>query len=234
MNVGRKGSEQHLTVEGLETISSQQIGVLTRAWHKERSPKQGGTMCLRQPESVTVGKALLSVWPRCPLLMGASLWSVGSDQPSCSLAPQSLSLIERGNPSRSLEQVCRWAHSQQRQDPGHAEHHDHVVFLTRQDFGPSGMQGTVFAMARCVQLQGRGRGCLWGHPRRTGGVCFNKKILGTWEQDLAGQVGKLCSGFLGTRESEGVLLWSLLLWLKLQLAGHQALALCSPSWDLAA
>ncbi|KAK2098504.1 A disintegrin and metalloproteinase with thrombospondin motifs 14 [Saguinus oedipus] len=51
---------------------------------------------------------------------------------------QSLSLIERGNPSRSLEQVCRWAHSQQRQDPGHAEHHDHVVFLTRQDFGPSG------------------------------------------------------------------------------------------------
>uniref|UniRef100_A0A452RPS1 ADAM metallopeptidase with thrombospondin type 1 motif 14 n=1 Tax=Ursus americanus TaxID=9643 RepID=A0A452RPS1_URSAM len=51
---------------------------------------------------------------------------------------QSLSLIERGNPSRSLEQVCRWAHSQQRQDPSHAEHHDHVVFLTRQDFGPSG------------------------------------------------------------------------------------------------
>ncbi|XP_049711744.1 A disintegrin and metalloproteinase with thrombospondin motifs 14 isoform X2 [Elephas maximus indicus] len=51
---------------------------------------------------------------------------------------QSLSLIERGDPSRSLEQVCRWAHSQQRQDPGHAEHHDHVIFLTRQDFGPSG------------------------------------------------------------------------------------------------
>ncbi|XP_006889103.1 PREDICTED: A disintegrin and metalloproteinase with thrombospondin motifs 14 [Elephantulus edwardii] len=51
---------------------------------------------------------------------------------------QSLSLIERGNPSRSLEQVCRWAHSQQRQDPGHSEHHDHVIFLTRQDFGPSG------------------------------------------------------------------------------------------------
>ena len=80
----------------------------------------------------------------------------------CSLAPQSLSLIERGNPSRSLEQVCRWAHSQQRQDPGHAEHHDHVVFLTRQDFGPSGTQGTVFAVARCVQLQGGGQGCLWG------------------------------------------------------------------------
>ncbi|XP_044095634.1 A disintegrin and metalloproteinase with thrombospondin motifs 14 isoform X1 [Neovison vison] len=51
---------------------------------------------------------------------------------------QSLSLIERGNPSRSLEQVCRWAHTQQRRDPSHSEHHDHVVFLTRQDFGPSG------------------------------------------------------------------------------------------------
>lgn len=52
---------------------------------------------------------------------------------------QSLSLIERGNPARSLEQVCRWAHSQQRQDPSHTEHHDHVIFLTRQNFGPSGM-----------------------------------------------------------------------------------------------
>ena len=165
---------------------------------------------------------------------GSLLWSAGSDQPPRSLAPQSLSLIERGNPSRSLEQVCRWAHSQQRQDPGHAEHHDHVIFLTRQDFGPSGMQGTVFAMARCVRQQGRGRSCLGGHPRRTGGIFFNKKILGTLEQDLARQVGKLCSGFLGTRESEGVPLWSLLLWLNLQLAGHQALALCSPSWDLAA
>ncbi|XP_060097171.1 A disintegrin and metalloproteinase with thrombospondin motifs 14 isoform X1 [Heteronotia binoei] len=51
---------------------------------------------------------------------------------------QSISLIERGNPSRSLEQVCRWAHSQQRSDPEHAEYHDHAVFLTRQDFGPAG------------------------------------------------------------------------------------------------
>eukprot|EP00079_Xenopus_tropicalis_P037693 XP_017951464.1 PREDICTED: A disintegrin and metalloproteinase with thrombospondin motifs 14 isoform X2 [Xenopus tropicalis] len=51
---------------------------------------------------------------------------------------QSISLIERGNPSRSLDQVCRWANSQQRSDPDHAEHHDHAVFLTRQDFGPAG------------------------------------------------------------------------------------------------
>ncbi|KAJ7426925.1 hypothetical protein WISP_11473 [Willisornis vidua] len=53
---------------------------------------------------------------------------------------QSVSLIERGNPSRSLEQVCRWAHSQQRSDPAHAEHHDHAIFLTRQDFGPADAQ----------------------------------------------------------------------------------------------
>ncbi|CAG04803.1 unnamed protein product, partial [Tetraodon nigroviridis] len=52
----------------------------------------------------------------------------------------SISLIERGNPSRSLEQVCRWANTQQRRDPEHAEYHDHAIFLTRQDFGPAGMQ----------------------------------------------------------------------------------------------
>lgn len=68
--------------------------------------------------------------------------------------PQSVSLIERGNPSRSLEQVCRWAHSQQRSDPEHAEYHDHAVFLTRQDFGPAGMQGTVFVSIRYVQFAG--------------------------------------------------------------------------------
>ncbi|XP_009639489.1 A disintegrin and metalloproteinase with thrombospondin motifs 14 [Egretta garzetta] len=64
---------------------------------------------------------------------------------------QSVSLIERGNPSRSLEQVCRWAHSQQRSDPEHAEYHDHAVFLTRQDFGPAGMQGTVFISISCFE-----------------------------------------------------------------------------------
>lgn len=54
---------------------------------------------------------------------------------------QSISLIERGNPSRSLENVCRWAFVQQKGDPDHAEHHDHAIFLTRQGFGPTGMQG---------------------------------------------------------------------------------------------
>ncbi|XP_040218263.1 A disintegrin and metalloproteinase with thrombospondin motifs 14 isoform X1 [Rana temporaria] len=72
---------------------------------------------------------------------------------------QSISLIERGNPSRSLEQVCRWAHSQQRSDPDHAEHHDHAVFLTRQDFGPAGMQGYAPVTGMCHPL----RSCTLNH-----------------------------------------------------------------------
>uniref|UniRef100_A0A8C6W6E8 ADAM metallopeptidase with thrombospondin type 1 motif 14 n=1 Tax=Nannospalax galili TaxID=1026970 RepID=A0A8C6W6E8_NANGA len=72
---------------------------------------------------------------------------------------QSLSLIERGNPARSLEQVCRWAHSQQRQDPSHTEHHDHVIFLTRQNFGPSGMQGYAPVTGMCHPL----RSCALNH-----------------------------------------------------------------------
>ncbi|XP_053166897.1 A disintegrin and metalloproteinase with thrombospondin motifs 14 isoform X4 [Hemicordylus capensis] len=72
---------------------------------------------------------------------------------------QSISLIERGNPSRSLEQVCRWAHSQQRSDPEHAEYHDHAVFLTRQDFGPAGMQGYAPVTGMCHPL----RSCTLNH-----------------------------------------------------------------------
>ncbi|NXN59585.1 ATS14 metalloproteinase, partial [Rynchops niger] len=72
---------------------------------------------------------------------------------------QSVSLIERGNPSRSLEQVCRWAHSQQRSNPDHAEYHDHAVFLTRQDFGPAGMQGYAPVTGMCHPL----RSCTLNH-----------------------------------------------------------------------
>lgn len=116
-------------------------------------------MCQQQPpasvtlgELVTLGQTVQSRGHPCsPLPVGGEYLTpteVHGLRPSTLLlilsgSPQSLSLIERGNPSRSLEQVCRWAHSQQRQDPGHAEHHDHVIFLTRQDFGPSGMPGTV-------------------------------------------------------------------------------------------
>ncbi|OXB59237.1 hypothetical protein ASZ78_003379 [Callipepla squamata] len=61
---------------------------------------------------------------------------------------KSISLIERGNPSRSLENVCRWAYQQQKSDPNHSEHHDHAIFLTRQDFGPAGMQ--AFSSYDCL------------------------------------------------------------------------------------
>ncbi|XP_072523494.1 A disintegrin and metalloproteinase with thrombospondin motifs 14 [Salminus brasiliensis] len=72
---------------------------------------------------------------------------------------QSISLIERGNPSRSLEQVCRWANTQQRLDPNHAEYHDHAIFLSRQDFGPAGMQGYAPVTGMCHPL----RSCTLNH-----------------------------------------------------------------------
>uniref|UniRef100_A0A8C5C2Q3 ADAM metallopeptidase with thrombospondin type 1 motif 14 n=1 Tax=Gadus morhua TaxID=8049 RepID=A0A8C5C2Q3_GADMO len=72
---------------------------------------------------------------------------------------QSISLIERGNPSRSLEQVCRWANTQQRRDPDHEEYHDHAIFLTRQDFGPAGMQGYAPVTGMCHPL----RSCTLNH-----------------------------------------------------------------------
>ncbi|XP_078135575.1 A disintegrin and metalloproteinase with thrombospondin motifs 14 [Sander vitreus] len=72
---------------------------------------------------------------------------------------QSICLIERGNPSRSLEQVCRWANTQQRRDPDHAEYHDHAIFLTRQDFGPAGMQGYAPVTGMCHPL----RSCTLNH-----------------------------------------------------------------------
>ncbi|MEQ2164791.1 A disintegrin and metalloproteinase with thrombospondin motifs 14 [Goodea atripinnis] len=67
---------------------------------------------------------------------------------------QSISLIERGNPSRSLEQVCRWANTQQRRDPDHAEYHDHAIFLTRQDFGPAACHTMLPQTLRCLSGSG--------------------------------------------------------------------------------
>ncbi|XP_071411396.1 A disintegrin and metalloproteinase with thrombospondin motifs 3-like [Pithys albifrons albifrons] len=72
---------------------------------------------------------------------------------------KSISLIERGNPSRSLENVCRWAYQQQRAEPGHAEHHDHAIFLTRQEFGPAGMQGYAPVTGMCHPV----RSCTLNH-----------------------------------------------------------------------
>lgn len=72
---------------------------------------------------------------------------------------KSISLIERGNPSRSLENVCRWAFLQQKADPEHSEHHDHAIFLTRQGFGPTGMQGYAPVTGMCHPV----RSCTLNH-----------------------------------------------------------------------
>uniref|UniRef100_W5KYR4 ADAM metallopeptidase with thrombospondin type 1 motif, 3 n=1 Tax=Astyanax mexicanus TaxID=7994 RepID=W5KYR4_ASTMX len=72
---------------------------------------------------------------------------------------KSISLIERGNPSRSLENVCKWAFVQQKEDPEHSEHHDHAIFLTRQGFGPTGMQGYAPVTGMCHPV----RSCTLNH-----------------------------------------------------------------------
>ncbi|KAM9741697.1 A disintegrin and metalloproteinase with thrombospondin motifs 2-like isoform 2-T2 [Menidia menidia] len=72
---------------------------------------------------------------------------------------KSMSLIELGNPSQSLENVCRWAFLQQKQDTGDAEYHDHAIFLTRQEFGPTGMQGYAPVTGMCHPV----RSCTLNH-----------------------------------------------------------------------
>uniref|UniRef100_A0A3Q2PG62 A disintegrin and metalloproteinase with thrombospondin motifs 2-like n=1 Tax=Fundulus heteroclitus TaxID=8078 RepID=A0A3Q2PG62_FUNHE len=72
---------------------------------------------------------------------------------------KSMSLIELGNPSQSLENVCRWAYLQQKKDTGDAEYHDHAIFLTRQEFGPTGMQGYAPVTGMCHPV----RSCTLNH-----------------------------------------------------------------------
>uniref|UniRef100_A0A8C1ZF26 ADAM metallopeptidase with thrombospondin type 1 motif, 2 n=1 Tax=Cyprinus carpio TaxID=7962 RepID=A0A8C1ZF26_CYPCA len=71
----------------------------------------------------------------------------------------STSLIELGNPSQSLENVCRWAFEQQRKDTNDKEYHDHAIFLTRQEFGPTGMQGYAPVTGMCHPV----RSCTLNH-----------------------------------------------------------------------
>ncbi|XP_061581136.1 A disintegrin and metalloproteinase with thrombospondin motifs 2-like isoform X1 [Cololabis saira] len=72
---------------------------------------------------------------------------------------KSMSLIELGNPSQSLENVCRWAFLQQKEDTTDAEYHDHAIFLTRQEFGPTGMQGYAPVTGMCHPV----RSCTLNH-----------------------------------------------------------------------
>lgn len=143
-------------------------------------------LCLTRNDAVTLcGSSGRSVWPGSfsTTLENGATWegvlerpsgpgpqSMGSAQlpsgppdtnPSLlSLLPlQSMSLIEIGNPSQSLENVCRWAYLQQKPDTDHDEYHDHAIFLTRQDFGPSGMQGESRACGD-TERRGAARECL--------------------------------------------------------------------------
>ncbi|XP_030638921.1 A disintegrin and metalloproteinase with thrombospondin motifs 2 [Chanos chanos] len=72
---------------------------------------------------------------------------------------KSMGLIELGNPSQSLENVCRWAFLQQKEDKNDAEYHDHAIFLTRQEFGPTGMQGYAPVTGMCHPV----RSCTLNH-----------------------------------------------------------------------
>ncbi|XP_032364423.1 A disintegrin and metalloproteinase with thrombospondin motifs 2, partial [Etheostoma spectabile] len=56
---------------------------------------------------------------------------------------KSQELIAVGNPQKSLENVCGWSYLQQR------DQHDHTIYLTRQEFGPSGMQGYAPVTGMC-------------------------------------------------------------------------------------
>lgn len=93
-----------------------------------------------------------------------------------------MSLIEIGNPSQSLENVCRWAYLQQKPDTSHDEYHDHAIFLTRQDFGPSGMQGEPHS---CGGSERRGLGT--SHQLYTG-----PGSLGPGQRRMSGQGGCGC------------------------------------------
>ncbi|XP_060741235.1 A disintegrin and metalloproteinase with thrombospondin motifs 2-like isoform X1 [Tachysurus vachellii] len=74
-------------------------------------------------------------------------------------AKKSTNLIELGNPSQSLENVCRWAFEQQRKDTNDKDYHDHAIFLTRQEFGPTGMQGYAPVTGMCHPV----RSCTLNH-----------------------------------------------------------------------
>lgn len=61
---------------------------------------------------------------------------------ACAVPLQSQELISVGNAQRSLENICGWSYLQHREQT-HAEQHDHTIYLSRQEFGPPGMQGTT-------------------------------------------------------------------------------------------
>uniref|UniRef100_A0A3Q3ACX3 ADAM metallopeptidase with thrombospondin type 1 motif, 2a n=1 Tax=Kryptolebias marmoratus TaxID=37003 RepID=A0A3Q3ACX3_KRYMA len=63
-------------------------------------------------------------------------------------ATKSQELISVRNPHKSLENVCGWSYLQQIEQSD-SEQHDHTIYLTRQEFGPFGMQGYAPVTGMC-------------------------------------------------------------------------------------
>lgn len=95
-----------------------------------------------RPEAVWAAESVqcssLRLWEVTCLLGGACVGIITSTV----LFHQSQELISVGNPQKSLENVCGWSYLQHREQ-SLAEQHDHTIYLTRQEFGPTGMQGNT-------------------------------------------------------------------------------------------
>ncbi|XP_051902351.1 A disintegrin and metalloproteinase with thrombospondin motifs 2-like isoform X2 [Hippocampus zosterae] len=65
---------------------------------------------------------------------------------------KSQELISVGNAQRSLENVCGWSYIQQREQSPNQQH-DHLVYLSRREFGPSGMLGYAPVTGMCKMHQ---------------------------------------------------------------------------------
>ncbi|XP_072315777.1 A disintegrin and metalloproteinase with thrombospondin motifs 2-like, partial [Eucyclogobius newberryi] len=61
---------------------------------------------------------------------------------------KSQELISVGNPQKSLQNVCTWSFLHQREQPEELKH-DHTLYLSRQEFGPAGMQGYAPVTGMC-------------------------------------------------------------------------------------
>uniref|UniRef100_A0A4W5MPP0 ADAM metallopeptidase with thrombospondin type 1 motif 2 n=1 Tax=Hucho hucho TaxID=62062 RepID=A0A4W5MPP0_9TELE len=95
-----------------------------------------------------------------PLSLSFSLPCLAPPPSSLSISLSvSLSLSLSLYLSLYLENVCRWAFLQQKQETGDTEYHDHAIFLTRQEFGPTGMQGYAPVTGMCHPV----RSCTLNH-----------------------------------------------------------------------
>ncbi|CAL1572512.1 unnamed protein product [Knipowitschia caucasica] len=67
-------------------------------------------------------------------------------------AKKSQELIAVGDPQKSLQNVCTWSYYHQREQRDDLKH-DLTIYLSRQEFGPSGMQGyaPVTGMCRLIR-----------------------------------------------------------------------------------